>query len=113
MADKLGSLAQEFLDSVYVSGYVPGEKPRTSGARKRTADPATDGRQKAAKTETVGDMKEIANSGKVRRVECATKVGDAAHTTMLSVYKCNKFIVISSIRNYGLCLCISCFRLKS
>jgi hypothetical protein len=66
MANKLGSLAQEFLDSVYVSDYVPGGKPKTSGARRRASGPATERPQKAARTEAVGDMKEIATSGKVR-----------------------------------------------
>jgi hypothetical protein len=66
MANKLGSLAQEFLDSVYVGGYVPGGKPKTSGARRRATGPATEGPQKAARIEAVGDMKEIATSGKVR-----------------------------------------------
>ena len=37
-ASKLGSLAQEFLDSVYIDGYVPGGKPKTSGVKKRVAD---------------------------------------------------------------------------
>lgn len=68
MASKLESLAQEFLDSVYVGGYVPGGKPTTSGARKRATDPVANKPKKAAKTEAVGDMKDIATAGKVRHI---------------------------------------------
>jgi hypothetical protein len=81
MAGKLESLAQEFLDSVYVGGYVPGGKPKTSGARKRVADPAADKPKKAAKTEVVGDMKDIATSGKVRHIASIQKVGNSSHIT--------------------------------
>jgi len=65
MAEKLGSLAQEFLDSVYVSGYVPGEKQKTAGGRKRATDLDCDKSKKAAKIVHVGDMKAIATSGTV------------------------------------------------
>lgn len=69
MASKLESLAQEFLDSVYVGGYVPGGKPKTSGARKRVTDAVADKPKKAAKTEAVGDMKDIATNGKVEKLK--------------------------------------------
>jgi hypothetical protein len=79
MADKLGSLAQEFLDSVYVGGYVPGGKPKTSGAKKRVPNPASDKPKKAAKTEAVGDMKDIAINGKVRHIIFTQQVGRFSH----------------------------------
>jgi hypothetical protein len=88
MASKLESLAQEFMDSVYVGGYVPGGKPKTSGARKRAADPAADKPKRAAKTEAVGDMKDIAANGKVRHITSTQKVGKASHIT-----KCYQYII--------------------
>lgn len=65
MARRLDSLAQEFLDSVYIGGYVPGGKPKTSGDRKRTTDTCSDKPRKATKTADVGDMQDIATCGKV------------------------------------------------
>jgi hypothetical protein len=88
MASKLETLAQEFLDSVYVGGYVPGGKPKTSGARKRATDPVADQPKKAAKTETVGDMKDIATNGKVRHITFTQKVGKPSHIT-----KCHQYIM--------------------
>lgn len=68
MASKLGSLAQEFLDSVYVGGYVPGGKPKPSGGRKRGADKVNNNTKpkKVAKIADLGDMNDVATSGKVR-----------------------------------------------
>jgi hypothetical protein len=65
MASKLGSLAQEFLDSVYIGDYVPGGKPRTSGDRKRMTDMDNNKPKKVAKIADFGDMNDIASRGKV------------------------------------------------
>jgi hypothetical protein len=65
MASKLGSLAQEFLDSVYVDGYVPGGKPKTSGVKKRETDTDSSRAKKVAKTADSVDMRDIASRGKV------------------------------------------------
>lgn len=92
MASKLESLAQEFLDSVYVGGYVPGGKSNASGARKRVADPAADKPKKAVKTEAVGDMRDIATNGKVRHIASTHKVGKASHIT-----KCYQYIIPANL----------------
>ena len=65
MADKLGSLAQEFLDSVNIGGYVLGGKPETSGVKKRGTCTDSSGPQKVAKIADVGDMSDIASRGRV------------------------------------------------
>ena len=65
MASKLESLAKEFLDSVYVGGYVPGGKPKTSRVKKRETDTDSSRPQKVAKIADVGDMSDIASRGKV------------------------------------------------
>jgi len=65
MASKLGSLAQEFLDSVYVGGYVPGGKPKTSGVKKRETDTDSSRPKKVAKVADFGEMRDIACRGKV------------------------------------------------
>jgi hypothetical protein len=68
MARKLKSLAQEFLDSVYVSGYVPGGNPKASHGRKRATNTCSDKPRKATRTADVGDMQDIATSGKVGHI---------------------------------------------
>ena len=65
MASKLGSLAQEFLDSVYIDGYVPGGKPKTSGVKKRVTDTDSSRPKKVAKIADLKDMSDIASRGKV------------------------------------------------
>jgi hypothetical protein len=68
MASKVESLAQEFLDSVCIGGYVPGEKTKSSGGRKRATHPDSDKPKKTAKTADVGDMQDIAANGKVSHI---------------------------------------------
>ena len=64
MREKLGDLSQEFLDMVYPAGYVPGEKPKP--ARKRQADSKNEQpNKKVGKTVDAGDMKALAEGGKV------------------------------------------------
>lgn len=65
MASKLESLAQEFLDSVCIGGYVLGGKPKTSGVKKRETDTDSNRPKKVAKAEDLGDMSDIASRGKV------------------------------------------------
>jgi hypothetical protein len=65
MASKLGSLAQEFLDSVNIGGYVLGGKPKTSGVKKRGTDTDSSRPQKVAKVADVGEMSDLAYRGKV------------------------------------------------
>uniref|UniRef100_A0A2Z5TRK7 ATP-dependent DNA helicase 2 subunit 1 n=1 Tax=Reticulitermes speratus TaxID=60591 RepID=A0A2Z5TRK7_9NEOP len=63
MSSKLGSLAQEFLDSVYIDDYIPGGKPKT--VRKRETDTDSNKPKKVAKIADFGDMNDIASRGKV------------------------------------------------
>jgi ABC-type molybdenum transport system ATPase subunit/photorepair protein PhrA len=65
MAGKLGSLAQEFLDSVGVGDNVVSGKPKSSGVKKRAVDKDSSKPKKVAKIEDLGDMSDIARSGKV------------------------------------------------
>jgi len=65
MASRLGSLAQEFLDSVCIDGSVRGAKPKTSGVKKREASTDSRGPKKVAKTADLRDMSDIASRGKV------------------------------------------------
>lgn len=65
MKIKLGSLAQDFLDSVYVDGNILSGKPKTSGVRKRETDTDSTKPKKVAKIADLGDMSDIASSGKV------------------------------------------------
>jgi hypothetical protein len=66
MSSKLGSLAQEFLDSVYIDDYIPGGKPKT--VRKRETDTDSNKPKKVAKIADFGDMNDIASRGKVRYI---------------------------------------------
>jgi len=65
MASKLGSLAQKFLDSVCIDGSVLGEKPKTSGVKKRETDKDSSRPKKVAKIADPRDMSDIASRGKV------------------------------------------------
>jgi hypothetical protein len=66
MASKLGSLAQEFMDSFCIGDDVVSGKPKkTAGVKKRETDSDSSKPKKVAKIEDLGDMSDIARSGKV------------------------------------------------
>ncbi|XP_069690270.1 X-ray repair cross-complementing protein 6 [Periplaneta americana] len=71
MANKLGSLAKDFLDHVYVAGYYPGDKPKASGGRKRASNVVDNDNPKRTPkaAEDTSDMKALALGGKVEKLK--------------------------------------------
>jgi hypothetical protein len=69
VAGRPESLAQEFLDSVYIGGYVPGEKSKCQVVGRGPRIHTVINHGKLQKTADVGDMQDIATPEKVSHIE--------------------------------------------